>query len=156
MFALKVNPKDLGRVKGTRRDFNQWAKGGFTKAMDTLLAFSKTNGGHPSFKNRTGKTAQSLERTILNTGVKGRIHSPSPVAGFLYYGTSRHWVEPVRASALSWIDPKSGNRRFSMGHFVSGIKGDHWVENAYIKKQDTLNGYIEDSIIKGAVQKWQL
>jgi hypothetical protein len=156
MVTLKVDPKDLKRIKGSRRDLHKWAKGGFTKSIDTLLAFSKTNGGHPSWKNRTGKTAQSLERTILQSGVKGRIHSPSPIAGFLYYGTSRHWVEPVRASALSWVDPKSGTRLFSMGHWVSGIKADHWVEKAYIKKQDTLNGYIEDSIIKGAIQKWQL
>lgn len=156
MLTLKVDPKDLKRIKGSRRDFHNWCRGGFTKAMTTLLAFSKLNSGHPSWKNRTGRTAQSLEKTILNTGVKGRIHSPTPVSNFLYYGTSRHWIEPVRASALSWVDPKSGTRRFSMGHFVSGIKGDAWVENNYIKHQEKLNGYIEESIIKGAVTQWRL
>lgn len=156
MFTLKVDPKELKRIKGSQRDLNSWAKSGFTKAVDTLLTFSKLNGGHPSWVNRTGRTAQSLQRTILNTGVKGRIHSPSPVSSFLYYGTSRHWVEPVRASALSWVDQKTGERRFSKGHWVSGIKGDPWVENNYIKHQDRLNGYIEESIIKGAILKWQL
>ena len=152
MFVLRINLKDFKRLKSTKKDFNAWSKKGFTKTMDTLLAWSKINGGHPTFTNRTGKTAQSLQRTILNSGVKGRIYSDSIVTTWLYYGTKRHWVEPVRKLALSWV--QDGTRRFSMGHFVSGIKGDTWVENLYDKKEKKLNGYIEESIIAGARKKW--
>jgi len=37
-------------------------------------------------------------------------------------GTSDHMIRPVNKKYLSWIDPKSGKRKFSLGHIVSGIE----------------------------------
>jgi len=42
------------------------------------------------------------------------------VSVFLHAGTKRHFIAPVKKLALSWV--QSGTRRFSKGHFVSGIK----------------------------------
>jgi len=37
-------------------------------------------------------------------------------------GTTDHMIRPVNKKYLSWIDPNSGKRRFSLGHVVSGIE----------------------------------
>jgi len=42
------------------------------------------------------------------------------VSVFLHAGTKRHFIAPVKKLALSWV--QGGTRRFSKGHFVSGIK----------------------------------
>ena len=37
-------------------------------------------------------------------------------------GTDDHMIRPVKKKALSWIDPRTGKRRFdSVGHMVSGL-----------------------------------
>lgn len=41
---------------------------------------------------------------------------------FVDEGTVAHIIKPVRAKVLHWIDPASGEDRFSMGHWVKGIK----------------------------------
>jgi len=51
---------------------------------------------------------------------------------YLDLGTSDHWVAPVKASALHWIDEKTGEDRFSKGHEVSGIKASDFSVRAEI------------------------
>lgn len=41
----------------------------------------------------------------------------------LELGTRGHFVFPRTKLALHWIDPETGEDRFSTGHFVSGIVG---------------------------------
>jgi hypothetical protein len=41
---------------------------------------------------------------------------------FLEFGTTAHFVAPVTKQYLSWIEKKTGKRRFSKGHVVSGIE----------------------------------
>ena len=40
-------------------------------------------------------------------------------ASYLYYGTKRHFIKPIKAKVLSWSE--GGKRFFSRGHFVSGV-----------------------------------
>jgi hypothetical protein len=41
-------------------------------------------------------------------------------------GSSRHFIAPVNAQALSWVE--DGVRYFSKGHFVEGVKARHFAE----------------------------
>ena len=53
---------------------------------------------------------------------------PSPdkrnIFSYLHFGTKSHFIRPVKAKALHWI--QNGEDRFSKGHMVSGITGLHW------------------------------
>lgn len=149
MISLAIDKRPIRRLKITKREFNNWVRPGFRKMLDTLLAFSKVK---HNWKTRTGITANSLQSTMSRDGLSGRIHSITPVSKFLYYGTKRHWVEPVRASALSWV--QDGTRRFSKGHFVSGIKAEPWVEDNYESREQRFNRMIENSIVEGMAKKW--
>ena len=50
---------------------------------------------------------------------------------YLDLGTSDHWIFPVRAQALHWIDA-TGEDRFSKGHEVSGIRASDFSARAEI------------------------
>lgn len=51
-------------------------------------------------------------------------------------GTDDHMIKPVKKKALSWIDPKTGRRRFdSIGHMVSGLPRLLIVERTILKNQ---------------------
>jgi len=41
---------------------------------------------------------------------------------FVDQGTIAHFIKPVRAKVLHWVDESTGEDRFSMGHEVKGIK----------------------------------
>lgn len=49
---------------------------------------------------------------------------------YLDFGTSDHWIFPVNAQALSWVE--DGVRYFSAGHRVSGIKASDFSAKATI------------------------
>lgn len=46
---------------------------------------------------------------------------------FVDGGTKAHMVRPKNAKALHWIDPQTGEDRFSKGHRVKGIKARRWT-----------------------------
>lgn len=48
--------------------------------------------------------------------------SDNKIVGYLEFGTRDHWIYPKIAKVLHWIDPDTGEDRFSAGHIVSGIK----------------------------------
>jgi hypothetical protein len=68
---------------------------------------------------RTGETARSWE--VFHSGAWQIFitNSNEPVATFLSEGTVGHWVEPVVARALHWVE--GGIDFFSKGHMVTGI-----------------------------------
>ena len=150
MFKIKFNAKDLRRLKVTPKEFKSWLQPGFVEAMDFLLARSKIV---HDYKNRTGQTSAATARKIKSNGISGSIYNNTEVSSFLYHGTARHWVEPSRKLALSWI--QGGTRFFSMGHWVNGITADPWIEKNYKKNETKFLNYIEDSIISGARKKWE-
>ena len=86
---------------------------------------------------RTGETAESIDVVRVNRIPEGVVAyvNANRVFGWLEGGTKAHWVRPVRAKALAWVD--TGGRRpgvvagtmtgdfnmaFSKGHQVSGIR----------------------------------
>jgi len=51
-------------------------------------------------------------------------------------GTKDHMIKPVKKKALSWIDPRTGKRRFdSIGHMVSGLPRLLIVERTLLRNK---------------------
>ena len=151
MISMSFNPKDLKNLKITQKEMNSFFATGFRNMMTSMLVLSRID---HNWKNRTGQTAGGMRKHINRNGTSGKIFNPSDVSKFLYYGTTKHWVEPTRKSALSWVDESSGDRRFSKGHWVSGIKAEPWVENNYFKREAKFLAMIEKSAIDGMTKKW--
>ena len=81
----------------------------------------------------TGMMENSVDVMHDGDGVYLVGNTATSVDGFPYplaieEGTVSHWVEPVTFKALHWIDKKTGEDRFSKGHYVSGIKADPYVD----------------------------
>lgn len=55
-----------------------------------------------------------------------------PYAFWLEFGTAPHWIAPKDKKVLHWIDPETGEDRFSKGHEVSGIKATRFMMRAYL------------------------
>lgn len=66
--------------------------------------------------------------TIFNTRLEGDRDQWEVIFGFLNHGTRTHFVAPVRAQALHWVE--GGQHFFSKGHVVSGILGAFFAERA--------------------------
>ena len=95
-------------------------------------ALADAAGLPPAFKDsiRFVKTGPNEGDVINEWGDPAK-----PLARWFNYGTRRHWIEPVRAKALSWLHKsgkhaqaiffqgraKKGDRLYSTGHYVSGV-----------------------------------
>ena len=150
MVSIQFDPKEFRKLKITQREVNDFLSAGFKRMMTNLLAYSKI---HHDWNKQTGKTSASMRKKINRNGREGRIYSHSDVAKFLYYGTTKHWVEPTRKKALSWVE-LGGERRFSKGHFVSGIKPEPWIEDNFEMKEKRFLAMVEKSLTDGLVKKW--
>ena len=64
------------------------------------------------------------------------IKSPAEYAIYQDQGTSAHMIYPNKAKALHW-----GDKYFSKGHMVSGIKGKHFVERSFNQLTPLIPGY---------------
>ena len=115
---------------------------GFDNLGKALTEYSRYR--HPTFKNRTGNLARSLEWN--RNGLRGRVESEVEYSKFLYDGTKRHFIKPVNVSALSWV--QNGKRFFSKGHFVSGIKKSEWIKKNYEDRDDRFNQFVQRSVFR--------
>ena len=149
MISVTIDPKPLRHLRINQREFTNWMRPGFRQMLKALTEFSKHR---HNWKRRTGKTDANTKFKLNRNGVSGKIYNDTDVAKFLYYGTKRHYVAPVRASALSWV--QNGERRFSKGHFVSGIKPENWIEDNYKLREDRFLTLIENSVLDGMMKKW--
>ena len=75
--------------------------------------------------SRTGALYESVASwgPVKKSGLfNGGIQWESPAARILEWGgrTRAHWIRPKRAKALRWIDPLTGDVRFSKGHLHPG------------------------------------
>lgn len=52
------------------------------------------------------------------------------VLSMLEFGTTDHWVEPVNAPVMRWIDKETDDVYFSKGHEVSGIAPEAMIAKA--------------------------
>jgi hypothetical protein len=77
------------------------------------------------------RSGNTVEARIWNQRVED---DPDFVRILMYLdlGTYDHWIFPVRAWALHWIDELTGEHRFSKGHKVSGIKASDFSARAEI------------------------
>lgn len=72
--------------------------------------------------------ADKGEATVFHKRLEGDRETWEPIFGWHNRGTKKHWIEPKNALALSWVE--DGQRYFSMGHNVSGIKPKYFAEKA--------------------------
>lgn len=61
---------------------------------------------------------------------------------YLNKGTKSHWIFPIYAKALSWIDEDTHERRFSKGHQVSGINAFHIID------EDELMNMLKEGVLR--------
>lgn len=83
--------------------------------------------------------------TIFNSRLEGDREQWEVIFGYLNHGTRTHYVAPVKAQALHWV--QNGEHRFSKGHVVSGILGAFFAEKA-----DKIIADFE----RGLERRWQL
>lgn len=116
---------------------------GFDDAGAWLTKYSRNH--HPTFKNRTKTLAKSLEWN--RRGFRGNVSSNVFYSKFMYDGTKRHFIKPVKAAALSWV--QNGERRFSKGHWVRGVKKSEWIKRNYNERTWIFNKHITDAVFRG-------
>jgi hypothetical protein len=91
---------------------------------------------------RWTKTEEPLNFTLDIVNTKAEADPKyDQVMGFQNAGTVRHWVFPVNASALHWV--QDGVDIFSRGHEVGGIKPRHFMEHASLLVEAFLQAEIE-------------
>ena len=96
----------------------------------------------------TGMMENSVDVMKDGDGVYLVGNTATSVDGFPYplaieEGTVSHWVAPVTFDALHWIDKKTGEDRFSKGHYVSGIKADPYVDYSIQNLEDAIDEIVE-------------
>jgi len=131
---------------GTRKEIEKGASDGLELALKLLNRINKNN---HNYKDRTGNLTASHGYKV--TGLTGSLFNTASYSAFVHDGTKRHWIQPVKAKALSWV--QGGVRRFSKGHYVSGITARLWMKNNLDANFDRAEFIIErglvNSIIKG-------
>jgi hypothetical protein len=81
---------------------------------------------------------QAFFSDLAQTGngvFRGMVGNRSPHAPFIELGTDdegsgSHFVPVVKAGALHWLDPATGQSHFSHGHMVKGIHPIHFMQRA--------------------------
>ena len=63
-------------------------------------------------------------------------------------GTTDHMIRPINKKYLSWIDPNSGKRRFSLGHIVSGMERLLIIERTINRNKEKFRDSLERSNIQ--------
>ena len=86
-----------------------------------------------------------------------------PLDLFFEHGTKDHWIEPKEKKALHWIDTggsaakaiysqgdnlTDGVSRFSKGHYVSGIKSLHIIEDTVKANKEELQREFTKEMLK--------
>ncbi|MHC1578105.1 MAG: hypothetical protein ACXQT6_05410 [Candidatus Methanospirareceae archaeon] len=71
---------------------------------------------------KTGKTAESVKLKGKGRNKYMIVSDRAHIIRYLDTGTRRHYIFPVKKKALHWIDPVTGEHRFSAGHVVEGIR----------------------------------
>lgn len=57
------------------------------------------------------------------------VGTADPIFAFIDQGTVAHFIKPVNAKVLHWVDSATGEDRFSKGHWVKGIEARHITDN---------------------------
>ena len=144
MFTLDLRPVNKYFNTTLPRGLEKSIKIGFADAVEWLTNYSRVK--HPTFKNRTNRLAKSLTYRVRKTNAV--ISSDVFYAPYLYYGTKDHLIpksgKMPNGKYLSWV--QNGQRRFSKGHMVSGIKKSVWIRRNYEEKEVRFNEHIYKQI----------
>ena len=117
--------------------FDRHLQEGLASVVDMLLQYL-----YDLTPKMTRETASSWTVIPGDYGEWIISNSNEPIITYLTEGTEPHWVEPVVAKALHWIDPATGEDRFSMGHEVAGIYGVD-IEGTAL---DAIDPFLEDVV----------
>jgi len=125
--------------------FEKYLQEGLASLVDMLLMFL-----YELTPKMTGETAASWTVIPGEFGEWFITNSNEPIITYLTQGTLAHWVAPVAAKALHWVDPLTGEDRFSKGHEVSGIYGVD-IEGTAL---DAIDPFLEDVVETAEELAW--
>jgi hypothetical protein len=103
---------------------------------------------HHAWKSGPSQMAErSLKYEVSPNGLHGRAFIDTGVAlhgVFLHEGTKRHFVKPTSKKTLFWR--AGGQKFFSRGHYVSGIKGDQFLYKAFERQKPFIIARMQGAI----------
>ena len=134
------------RIAHYRNLHDDFAKNKAKELANKIIVDEITNQMQANeFSEKIWKNTFLSDDVIIDTN-KGKIYlkirsvykteSGFDVALAREHGTRRHWIAPRVKLALSWIT--QGVRLFSKGHYVSGIKSLHIIEDTVKSKRKEL------------------
>jgi hypothetical protein len=91
---------------------------------------------HHKFKPHSGQLERSIQEDVEGSGLSGKVwleESVAPYGKYQHDGTQEHFVKPINRKALYFV--KSGQKFFSKGHMVSGIKKDEFLYKAFARQK---------------------
>ena len=125
---------DLFNFQRFKMQYPEWMRIMATKLLneviiDEIHRRQEALGFSKKIIQRTYLGPVNIDETVLSYTIISDYTSDDgfDVAAARELGTRRHWIAPVKAKALSWI--QNGVRRFSLGHFVSGINRSNVIKN---------------------------
>lgn len=84
---------------------------------------------------------------IQGTSIYISVGTTNEIFKFVDEGTKAHFIKPVRAKVLHWVDRQSGEDRYSMGHEVSGITPRNISKKIHdIWDGALMNEYFQDAL----------
>lgn len=131
---MSIDASELKELIATLKDkdlIKRASENALYNATSSLTSYTKKN---HKFKTRTAVLENST--TFKVNGLSSSIFidlKRAPYGLFIYEGTKDHEVTPKNTKALSWAS--GGNRFFSKGHKVKGIKAEPYILNAYEKRK---------------------
>jgi hypothetical protein len=93
---------------------------------------------------RTGRTAASWSVIAVDRDDYYITNTNEPIITYLTEGTAPHYIAPVQAQALHWVE--NGQDYFSMGHMVSGIVGVDIEEQALVASEPELDNLFDMAV----------
>jgi hypothetical protein len=137
VVSLRATMNFLGRM------------GGFARSQNLMEAMTEwcrliEDEAKKKVRVKTGALRDTIRHLVVEEGmgIVGKIiagetgKKSANIAHWMHDGTRGHMVFPVRAQALHWIDPKTGEHCFSKGHFVRGVTPDYFMLEAFRNKKD--------------------
>jgi uncharacterized protein GlcG (DUF336 family) len=104
---------------------------------------------HHRFKTKSGSLERSIQHDTSKDGLYGRVFLNTGTAKYGPYqhdGTKPHVVRPTNRKALYFL--KGGQKFFSKGHTVGGIKADKFMDKAFMRQKPYIIARIRGAIAR--------
>jgi hypothetical protein len=102
---------------------------------------------HHNFKTHSGQLERSIQEDVEGSGLSGKVwleESVAPYGKFVHDGTKEHQVAPKSRKALYFVS--GGQKWFSKGHMVQGIKKDQFLFKAFDRQKPYFLARIRDAV----------